>query len=249
MSDAHEIASAYRAPLARIHDEGFGFIATGAAKLLIAGLELQGFKGGRVVELACGGGISAALISRAGFAVTGFDISPQMIELARRRVPDGDFHCVSLYDAELPTDLVAVTAVGEAFNYRFDPRAGFAMMRRVIERAHAALLPGGILIFDVAQPGRGAPRMEHTMWEGEGWRVTSEVIEDLQRRRLERRITSHTGPALEDQDVELHSLELYDHEETFAMLRECGFDPATLASYASDFYFGVGHGGFYAVKV
>jgi SAM-dependent methyltransferase len=237
--------SPYRAALAQIHDDGFGFIATGAAKLLLAGLKLNGFKDGLVVELACGGGISSRMIADGGFDVLGYDMSPDMIELARERVPEARFEVASLYDAELP-ECVAVTGIGEAFNYRFDERAGFDSMRKVFERAHAALVPGGILILDVAQPGRAMPRLERTTWEGAGWVVTSETIEAPGTNTLERHITSTRG---DEVDVEIHRLALYDHEAVFSALRETGFDPATLASYAEDYRFGVGHGGFYAVKV
>lgn len=243
-----ESASAYRAALARIHDDGFGFIATGAAKMLLAGLRLNGIPEGLVVELACGGGISSRMIVDAGYAVRGFDISPDMIEIARGRVPEAEFEVCSLYDAELPDGCAAVTGIGEAFNYRFDERAGFDAMRGVFERVFAALAPGGIFIFDVAQPGRAMPRMEHTVWEGEGWEVTSEVVEPPGSNTLERRITSKTGADLSEVDVEIHRLALYDHEAVFGALREVGFDPATLASYAEDYRFGTGHGGFYAVK-
>ncbi|MBJ7355274.1 MAG: class I SAM-dependent methyltransferase [Thermoleophilaceae bacterium] len=236
--------SPYRAALAQIHDDGFGFIATGAAKVLLAGLKLQGFNDGLVVELACGGGISSRMIVDGGFDVLGFDMSPDMIEIARERVPEGRFETISLYDAEIP-ECVAVTGIGEAFNYRFDERAGFDAMRAVFERVHAALKPGGIFIFDVAQPGRAMPRLEHTTWEGEGWRVTSETVEAPGTNTLERRITSTRG---EETDIEIHRLALYDHEAVFAALRETGFDPATLAAYAEDYRFGVGHGGFYAVR-
>jgi hypothetical protein len=119
-------------------------------------------------------------------------------------------------------------------------------MRAVFKRAHTALVPGGIFIFDVAQPGRAMPRLERTTWEGEGWEVTSETIEAPGTDTLERRITSTIG---DETDIEVHRLALYDHEEVFAALRETGFDPATLASYADDYRFGVGHGGFYAVMV
>lgn len=239
------MGQSYRAALAHIHDDGFGFIATGAAKVLLAGLKLNGFREGLVVELACGGGISSRMIVDGGFEVLGYDMSPDMIELARERVPEARFEVASLYDAELP-ECVAITGIGEAFNYRFDERAGFDSMRAVFERAHAALVPGGILIFDVAQPGRAMPRLERTTWEGDGWVVTSETIEALGTDTLERRITSTRG---EEVDIEVHRLALYDHEAVFSALREVGFDPATLASYAGDYRFGVGHGGFYAVRL
>lgn len=240
--------SAYRAALAQIHDDGFGFIATGAAKMLLAGLRLNGIREGLVVELACGSGISSRMVSDGGYDVLGYDISPDMIELACERVPEGRFEVQSLYDAEIPDGCVAVTGIGEAFNYLFDERAGFESMRGVFERAFAALVPNGIFLFDVAQPGRALPRLEHTMWEGPGWQVTSETIENPAARILERRIVSKTGPRLEHVDEEIHRLALYDHEEVFAALREAGFDPATLASYAEDYRFSAGHGGFYAVR-
>lgn len=238
---------AYRAALTRVHDEGFGFIAAGAAQMLLAGLRLNGIRGGRVVELACGGGISARPIAEAGYDVHGCDISASMVALARERVPRGTFTVQSLYDAEIPT-CVAVTAVGEALNYRFDERAGIDSMRDVFEHAHAALEPGGILLFDVAlrQPAR--PRLEHTMWEGTGWQVTSEAVEDPARGLLERRIVTRTGAHLEQEDVEIHRLVLYEHEEVFGALRETGFDPAVLAAYSGDYHFSAGHAGFYAVR-
>lgn len=240
--------SAYRAALARIHDDGFGFIATDAAKLLVAGLRQNGFRSGRVVELACGGGISSRVIADAGFDVSGFDLSPQMIELARERVPEAEFAVESIYDVDIPP-CVAVTAVGEAFNYRFDARAGFTAMCGVFESAHAAIEPGGILLFDVAQPGRALPRLEHTVYEGPGWQVAQETIEDPARGLLERRITARTGARLENEDTEIHSLALFDHEAVFAALREAGFDPATLAAYGDHYHFSAGHGGFYSVRV
>jgi SAM-dependent methyltransferase len=238
---------AYGKNLAYIHDDGFGFIATGAAKMLTAGLKLNGFSDGLVAELACGSGISSRMLVDGGFDVLGYDISPEMIEIARERVPEARFEVVSLYDAELPP-CIAVSGIGEAFNYRFDERAGFGSMVEVFGRVFEALEPGGVFLFDVAQPGRAMPRLEHTTWEGPGWQVTSETVEAPGTNTLERRITSKRGPQLEYEEVEIHRLALYDHEEVFAALRETGFDPATLASYAEDYRFGVGHGGFYAVK-
>lgn len=243
------MSDGYRPALARIHDEAFGFIATGAAKVLIAGLRLNGFSGGQVVELAGGGGISSRMIVDAGFDVVGCDISPAMIDLARRRVPEGEFAVCSLYDMELPSGCVAVTAIGEALNYRFDERAGPRTMEEVFSRVHDALVPGGIFIFDVALSMPAMPRMEHMMWEGPGWQVTSETVENPDEATLERRIVSRTGPDLGEVDIENHLLALYRHEDVFAALRECGFDVATLASYAEDHRFSVHHGGFYAVKL
>lgn len=267
MESSNDVASAYQADLAHVHDDAFGFIATGAAKTLAAKLTERGLNQGLVVELACGSGVSSALLMSAGYDILGFDISTPMIELARERTigvmppqqsyafgtpqsaaPSAEFRVQSLYEAELP-ECIAVTGVGEAFNYLFDPHAGFAAMCAVFERAYAALVPGGLLMFDVAQPGRAQPRIEHNVWNGSDWQVVSETIEYPEKRQLERRITTTRQTSAGDRvSIEVHELALHDHEEVFAALKGAGFAPLTLASYAEDYRFGVGHGGFMAVK-
>lgn len=267
MDPVPNFADAYLEDLAFVHDDSFGFIATGAAKTLAAKLTERGINSGLVVELACGSGISSALLLSAGYDVLGYDISAPMIEIARGRAaaaprpllpfgvrgvdtesPSARFEVASLYDAEIP-QCVAVTGIGEAFNYLFDPRAGFESLREVFARAWRAIVPGGVLMFDVAEPGRALPRLEHHVWEGRGWRVVSETIEHTADRLLERRITTTRTIGGESRETfELHRLALYDHEEVYEALREIGFAPLTLASYAEDFRFGHGHGAFMAVK-
>lgn len=241
--------AAYRDDLARIHDAGFGHIARGAAATLIDRLRMRGIREGTVVELACGSGISSLMLAEAGYDVVGFDISPSMIALARKRVPAGDFEVISLYDAELPA-CVAVTAIGEAFNYLFDERASIKAMTEVVNRAHDALTDEGLLIFDFASPGRALPRLEHNVFEGPGWQVISETIEDPRARLLERRITSivDDGAGATRRDAELHRLALYDPDEVVAMLAEQGFRPELLASYGGEYHFGLGHTGMIAAK-
>lgn len=240
----------YEHDLAMIHDAGFGHIARGAGQLLAARLRARGLREGLVVELACGSGISSQLVTEAGFEVLGYDLSPSMIELARERVPDARFETVSLYDAELPP-CVAVTAIGEAFNYLFDERAGFDPMAGVLARAHAALQTGGLLLFDFAEPGRALPRLEHNHFDGPGWQVTSEVIENPAAAELERTITAAvTDPASGEPRTsrEHHRLALYDREAVVEVLREIGFGVELLASYSGLYNFGLGHAGVIAAK-
>lgn len=241
--------SAYRTDLAFIHDDGFGHIARGAAQTLIDCLVDSGLRGGVVAELACGSGISSRILVDVGLDVIGFDLSAEMIALARSTVPEGRFETASLYDVEIPQDVIAVTAIGEAFNYLFDPRAGFAAMAGVFARAFDALAPRGVLLFDVAQPGRALPRLEMNRFDGDGWHVTSEVVESPAERRLTRRIVSVRNlPDGDRREEEFHELALYDHEEVHAALTEAGFVPRSLASYSGEYLFGQGHGGFVAVK-
>lgn len=238
----------YGEDLAFIHDAGFGHIAVGAAETLIDKLAFAGLRKGLIVELASGSGISSELLVGVGYDVLGFDISPQMTELARSRVPGARFEVSSLYDAAIP-QCVAVTAIGEAFNYMADPRAGFDSTRAVFEKAYDALVPGGILIFDIAQPGRAMPRLELNHFSGPGWHVSSEVIELPGANRLERRVKSvRMLPEGARHSEEHHVLALYEPEAVHTALREIGFASQILASYAGKHRFGLGHGGYLATK-
>src|SRR5215471_5541073 len=144
----------YKNDLAYIHDTGFGDFAKNSAPGLLDILHKNGIKSGLVIDLGCGSGIWASELSRHEYDVLGIDLSTSMIEIARKRVPNAHFRTESLLKAELP-HCVAVTSLGECFNYLFDESNSLNQMRRLFRRVHSALQPGGLLIFDIAVPGRG----------------------------------------------------------------------------------------------
>ena len=82
---------AYKDDLAYIHDVGFGDFAKNAAPELLAILRQRGLTDGLVVDLGCGSGLWAEELCQAGYDVLGVDISPAMIEIARRRAPRARF--------------------------------------------------------------------------------------------------------------------------------------------------------------
>lgn len=224
---------AYQNDLAYIHDTGFGDFARRAAPGLLSLLREAGKVEGRVVDLGCGSGIWARALCEAGYDVLGVDISAAMIRLARRRAPHARFRTGSLLDADLPS-CVAVTAIGECFNYLFDRRTSVPALRRLFRRIHAALEPGGLLIFDVAEPGRA--RAPHRLYvEGPGWTVLREHHEDPARRRLTRRITTfRQAGRLYRRSQEVHHLLLLPRAEILRALRECGFRVRLLQGYGKE---------------
>ena len=227
----------YPADLARIHDEGFGDFARAAACALLERRPAAGL----VVELGCGSGISSQIFARNGYDVLGIDLSAEMLAIAQRRVPVGDFRQGSIWDAELPR-CTAVTAIGEVINYAADQRAGAERLPGLFERVHHALQPGGLFMFDFALPGRGGggPRVH----EGRGWRVISEAIEDPASRTLERRMRI---VAREHEREEIHHLRLYDEEAVRLALERAGFSCERLDRYC-DFVFWSSYAAFAARK-
>jgi SAM-dependent methyltransferase len=221
---------AYKADLAYIHDAGHTAFARGAAPFLLATLTRAGLSSGLVIDLGCGSGVWARELIDAGYSVLGIDISPAMIELARARAPEGEFRVGSLLKMQLPP-CVAVTSLGECFNYLFDPVNSKKQLTQLFRRVRDALQTGGLFIFDVAEPGRGAGPPTHYR-EGDDWAVAVQMEEDRRTRRLTRRITSYRQVGeLFRRDKETHQLQLYKIAELAPELRKLGFRVRLLRGY------------------
>lgn len=223
---------AYGDDLAYIHDLGHGDFARRAAPGVLALLRSRGIASGLVIDLGCGTGIWAQELLRAGYQVLGVDISPAMIALARQRAPAAEFRVASFLQVKLPA-CVAVTAMGECFNYLFDRTNTAAARQRLFQRIYRALQRGGLLVFDVLQPGflRG-DRVQRKYREGDDWAVLVEIEEDRQRARLTRRITTFRQVGkLYRRDSECHEVQLLAAAELARQLRRLGFRVTRLRGY------------------
>lgn len=224
----------YTNDLAYIHDAGFGDFARNAAPGLLATLRRNGISSGLVVDLGCGTGIWANELVSAGYQVLGVDISPSMLRIARKRAPQARFVTASLLDCDLPR-CDAVTSLGECINYSFDPANSKRELARFFRRVYEALRPGGMLIFDTAEPGQieGAGG-RRTYGEAEDWAVLVESHEDRKRRTLIRRITSfRRAGKLYRRTEELHQLRLYPGPELAVELEKAGFRARLAPGYGS----------------
>ena len=203
------MTDAYREDLAYIHDVGFGHLAKNAAQVLLDALRQSAIDRGTVIDLGCGSGLLARELAAAGYGVLGIDISEALLNIAKERVPTAHFRQESILKAELPP-CAAVAAIGECFNYLFDEdnteQALYALLRSI----HEALDPGGLLLFDVAEPGRipgSGSQQAHT--QGEDWAVIMSADEDRTNGLLTRRITTYRKVGeLYRRDQEIHQLRL-----------------------------------------
>jgi SAM-dependent methyltransferase len=222
----------YGNDLAYIHDAAFTDYGRNAAPGLLRILRRSGIKGGLVIDLGCGSGRWAHELNRNGCAALGVDQSPAFIRLARKIAPQSTFVCASLLRVKLP-ECDAVTSIGECFNYSFDRKAGKQELARLFARVYGALRPGGVLIFDVADPSRipeQGPR--RTGSQGADWAILVETSGDKRRNVLTRRIISFrkTGSRYRRSE-ETHRLHLYKAAEIVAILNRTGFHVTRLKAY------------------
>ena len=75
----------YKKDLAYIHDVGFSDFALKSAPGIIKILQENNIRSGLIVDLGCGSGLSAQEFIKANYQVLGIDISPAMIEIAKKR--------------------------------------------------------------------------------------------------------------------------------------------------------------------
>ncbi len=225
------MAQWYKQDLAYIHDIGFRDYALKSAPGILQILNQNKIYGGLIVDLGCGSGLSAQELTKANYHVLGVDISPSLIDIAKKRVPDADFLVESLFQVEIPP-CNALISIGECLNYLFDTDNNTQTLVNLFEHIHKALTTGGLFIFDIAQPGQIKNGTTQSFTEAEDWVVLLEKEEDVKQKILTRRIITFRKVGENyRRDNETHHLRLYPATEVEKNLRQVGFQVQTMHNY------------------
>lgn len=101
-------------------------------------------KGKKILDLGCGTGIYAKILTKRGALVKGFDISPKMIEIAKKENPDLELKVGSAN--KIPFDeKFDIVLASLMVHYLNDWTKMFEEIRRVLK-------PNGIFIFSTGNP-------------------------------------------------------------------------------------------------
>ncbi|MDX2151800.1 MAG: class I SAM-dependent methyltransferase [Bryobacteraceae bacterium] len=236
----------YDTDLAHIHDAGFGDFARQAAPGLLHLLRRAGVEDGLVADLGCGTGIWAEELLKAGYEVWGVDQSAAMVALSQKRARGGTFVEGSLLQVAIPR-CRAVTSISECLNYLFDESNSVKRLVGLMRRVYAALEPGGVFIFDIAEHGL-EPERRRGHWQGEGWVVLLDAEEDEETHIVTRDITTfRSAGKLWRRTDERHRLLTFDRSEIYEELGRAGFHVKMLRGYG-EATFPRAHVGFLARK-
>ena len=115
-------------------------------KVKAAAVEIRGLlerlgDGASVLDVGCGTGVPIARVLAERYRVTGVDVSGEMVRLARRNVPDGEFVCSDVMSVDFEAGgSVGVVALYSIFHH---PREAHGDLFR---RIWGWLSPGGLLL-------------------------------------------------------------------------------------------------------
>lgn len=166
----------YRAALAQVHHEGFGFHADACAPGIRALLAPVRERAGLVVEIGCGSGLLTKHLTDAGHRVIATDASPAMLDIARTHAPDAIEHrVVALPDDPVP-ECDAIVSTGHALSY-IDTQA---RLEAALVACARALRPGGVLAVDLEDLSTRDAQMARppAVWVGDTWAMFMERVSD-----------------------------------------------------------------------
>jgi ubiquinone/menaquinone biosynthesis C-methylase UbiE len=114
---------------------------------------LDGLPVGVALDAACGTGRHTAYLASLGHKVTGIDSSPEMLALAREKVPEGEFYEADLYDVLLDDDSVDLVVCAIALAHVPDLKRALTEFVRVLRpNGHLVISDSRGLIADIGLP-------------------------------------------------------------------------------------------------
>ena len=227
-------SSFYNFDLASIHDISFDSFAKNASKYILPLLENLKNKHLPIIDLGSGTGIFSEILVENNYHVIGVDISEDMIRVAEKKVPSGQFRVGSLWDYNFPPSC-AVLSIGECFNYLSDRQISLKDLYTLFARISVSLDLGGILIFDALCERDSMEEMRSvSVYEGDNWKINIERTEYGQVIEREIHIEKRNKYGFK-YTTEFHVQKRYHEGLMVEILEYCGFTVNIRNDYGTAF--------------
>ena len=185
-----------------------------------------------LMDVACGTGTHVEKLMD-NFNVTGVDISPQMLEIAIKKVPTANFIQGDMKSLETESMFDVITCIFSAIHYNRNLKE----LESTLQNFYDQLNPGGILIFDLS--------LNKTNWIEGLVSVDTVVEEDLKIARIcQSRLKDGLFNAnfvflVKDQgefdfDIDQHELGVFDVEEVISLMENTKFETFVYAGFTDE---------------
>ena len=180
----------------------------------------------RVLDLPCGQGRHSIELARRGYDVTGVDLSPFMLDVARTRAAAAGVQVRWLEgDMRRPPggeSFDVILNLFTSFGYFADP----ADDQLVLTAGKAVLAAGGRFLLEVINGARVMNDFQSREWFTLGRAAVMEVR--TLDRSSQRMVVERTVSIPPDEETTVHALRLYSGEQLEAAMRSAGFGRVAL---------------------
>lgn len=180
----------------------------------------------RMLDVACGTGTVALMLAEEGYHVTGVDIAPRMIDLARMKASHANesrvsFLCQDATQLQVPGRFDLAISLFDSLNYILTTHG----LRQAIAGVARHLEPGGGFIFDL----NSEFALEHNLFSQDNFWDTDAKVKHLWSASYNRKTRMATvqmefylpnGACFR----EVHKERAHRHEDVVSFLTESGFE-------------------------
>lgn len=173
-------------------------------------------KGNKILDMGCGSGDALIHLFEQGYQVDGFDLSKDMISLAKSKCSSIDFQIQDMRDFHYANTFDGVLCLMDTMNYILS----IDDFKKVIQRVYDYLNTGGLWMFDYHQEKRIDEFQEEYIEEGYvletpyQWSIVSEGD------RLLEKFVFYQEDGLHKEE---HHQRIFDKEVIISLMSEIGF--------------------------
>ena len=175
------------------------------------------------LDVGCGGGWFTRAFTKAGYTMTGMDISPQMLDTAQRKALESgaraEYILGDVAKRKPQKRFDFVTAINDCINYIPKDK-----LKTAFKNVYGALNKGGIFLFDVSSVRKFQSKIANTVSVDDRDDITYLAFNRLDGDKavLEVTLFIKQGDSYIRKD-ETHVQYIYTEEEILASLQEVGF--------------------------
>lgn len=187
------------------------------------------------VDMGCGNGYFTRALCKAGYSVTGMDISAEAlstaVELARKEGVKAEFLYGDIAKLSLNAKADFIVAVNDCVNY-----IPHGKLKTAFSRVYKNLKKNGVFIFDISSAHKLKSVIGDNIFAEDGEKFTYIWFNALRGNRVDMDITVFTalGDGKYSRADESQTQYIYEEEEITAALTECGFSVKTEGDLGKD---------------